>query len=113
MCTAKTTDVAKMVQRGVDRCDAAILRVRRGKASRPADMARQCERIADLFDRKARWWAALVERSVREDGIPWAYVKAAIAAQSSAEQFASAYRTYSRRWQRMAAQALEAKAVAA
>lgn len=114
MVTDKITALAVMVERGVERCEAQRYREQRRSPDAFEDQARRCERVAELFDREARWWDVLIAPTYhRVNGVPRAYGMAVIAARSGAKHSAERYREFAQEWRRFAAKAAARSAVAA
>lgn len=85
--------VTRMVQRGIERCDRERDRAHAREPRTLEERARQHERVAELFEREARWWDVLIGPTYRwENGIPSVYGAALFRARHDARQYAQQYR---------------------
>lgn len=104
MSTQDSTDtvpVPEMVTRALDRIQHAWVRANAVRIDSHAARARQLGRIAELYEREARWWSVLVDWTYIHSDLWRAYGRAAIAAQDTAEDRARTHRDLeARAWQR-------------
>lgn len=106
MATDKITALAAMVERGIERCDAELFRMLQREPHGYAEQARRCDRLAELYERQARWWRVLTAPTYRRvNGIPRAYGIALHAARGAAERYAQDYRAHAERYRELAARA--------
>lgn len=89
--------VATMVERGIERCRAALAKVLREQPASDEGKARRCERVAELYEREARWWSVLSLPTFRSD-LPDVYGVAVHGAQANSSRFAERYREYAQHW---------------
>ncbi|PRX47565.1 hypothetical protein B0I33_105144 [Prauserella shujinwangii] len=86
--------VPEMVRRGLGRTERARRQASSVQAGSLAARARKMARVAELYEREARWWRVLVEHSYSPAacGLPLVYGRAAIAAEASARARVRTYR---------------------
>jgi hypothetical protein len=72
------------------------------------EIARKFGRVAELYDREARWWEVLVDWTYTKSDLCTVYGAAAIAAKTRAEESAKEYRRLEASyWQRATAVAAD------
>jgi hypothetical protein len=86
--------VPDRVQRALELLGAARWRAQTVCADTDSARARKMARIAELFEREARWWGVLVDWTYSREsvGVPMVYGRAAIAAEGDAKESARTYR---------------------
>jgi hypothetical protein len=91
---AANLSVPNRVHRALDLLNAAKRRAQDASADTNAAKARKMARIAELFEREARWWGVLVDWtfSAASVGVPLVYGRAAVAAEGDAKTNARTYR---------------------
>lgn len=104
--------VATMVERGIERCRAALAKVLREQPASDEGKARRCERVADLYEREARWWWVLSLPTFCSD-LPDVYGVAVHGARAHSLRSAERYREYAQQWADRAAQRAAGAGVAA
>src|SRR5699024_12105548 len=89
--------VPRMVLDGLDRLEKTRIRVMCTQASTYAGRARRLGRIAELYEREARWWAVLARWRHDDVYTTLACGRASLAAEFSAERSGEFYREYESR----------------
>lgn len=105
MSTATSTEtvpVSAVVWQGLERSQYAFMRACGMPEDTHAARARRLDRIAEIYEREARWWDVLTRWTYRPHAdVPLVYDQAAIAAKASAEHRARDYRDMeAEAWQR-------------
>ena len=89
---AAAGSVPHMVEQGLARTQNAYVQAKNTRVSGGCETARKMGRIAELFEREARWWDVLTRWMSHQQGVPWVYTTAVIAAHHEAERRAESYR---------------------
>ncbi|MCP2255690.1 hypothetical protein LY13_004471 [Prauserella aidingensis] len=84
--------VPHMVEQGLGRTRRAYVQAQNKCVSGRCGTARKMGRIAELYEREARWWGVLSRWTSHQRGIQWIYTTAAISAEHDAERRAESYR---------------------
>ncbi|WFG44999.1 hypothetical protein [Pseudonocardia alni] len=94
-----TTDpVFAAVRAGLDRTTAEILRLGAVRPDEPADTAARAHRMADLYERTARWWRVLARSEAMRTRVDLLFYRAVLGAQGDAEHEARFWRDNARAW---------------
>lgn len=100
--------VPRMVERASDRIWMAVQAAHRVRAEGNAAKARKMARLAELYEREARWWGVLERWTYLKSDLPRVFGRAGIAARADAAARAERYRELeSRYWQRALAVAAD------
>ncbi|GAA1208393.1 hypothetical protein [Prauserella alba] len=89
---AAAGSVPQMVEQGVARTRRASVKALNMRAAGRCERARKMGRIAELYEREARWWGVLTRWTSHQRAVPWVYTTAAMAAEHEAERRAENYR---------------------
>lgn len=106
--SAGVVSVPAMVQQALTRADRDLAEAQRARASSPCATARKMARIAELYERQARWWDVLSRWTYGGSELPRVFGTATLAASNRAKSLARQYRELeSRYWQRALAVAAD------
>lgn len=96
---ATTTDpVFDTVRGGLDRVTAEILRLGAVQPDSPAAHAVRALRMADLYDRTARWWRVLARSQAARTKVDLLFYRAVLGARGDAEHEARFWRESAHNW---------------
>ncbi|MEU6698709.1 hypothetical protein [Pseudonocardia sp. NPDC046786] len=96
---ATTTDpVFDTVRGGLDRVTAEILRLGAVRPDSPTTHAVRARRMADLYDRTARWWRVLARSQATRSKVDLLFYCAVLGAQGDAEHEARFWRESAHNW---------------
>lgn len=86
------------VRAGLDRVTAEILRLAAARPSGPAETAARAHRMADLYERTARWWRVLARSEAMRTGVDLLFYRAVVGARADAEHETRFWRDTARYW---------------
>lgn len=94
--------VPALVEAGLRRCEEAENAASGMPRRTNEEWAARADRLADLCERRARWWAVLSRWSFGQEDLPSVLVRATVTVGISEDEHARSWREMARDWRRMA-----------
>lgn len=93
LVTPVTSETAEMVARAMRRCGEDFYQAAQLPTDTRAQQAIRADRLAEIAERRARWWAVLIRYVLSSgSGASWVYASAALTAQRHEESEAKLWR---------------------